>query len=87
VFEVRPGAADEFLDRVTDKLGKSVFRAGNCAPARSYYFDPHGVASLLRPTSTVASRWEAGRFPLDDYAFSSAATVGRGGRAATGTSP
>jgi hypothetical protein len=69
VFEVREQAYDEFLDRMTDLLGDSVFTAGSCATARSYYFNQHGEAVLLRPTSTLAARREASRFPLDDYVF------------------
>jgi hypothetical protein len=68
-FEVSPAANEKFLERVTAKLGDSVFNLGNCATSRSYYFDPHGEASILRPTSTVNAFREAGRFPLDDYAY------------------
>jgi cation diffusion facilitator CzcD-associated flavoprotein CzcO len=68
-FEVSQAANDAFLERVTAKLGDSVFNLGNCATSRSYYFDPHGEASILRPTSTVNAFREAGRFPLQDYAY------------------
>lgn len=68
-FEVSQAANEKFLERVTTKLGDSVFNLGDCATSRSYYFDPHGEASILRPTSTVNAFREAGRFPLDDYAY------------------
>jgi cation diffusion facilitator CzcD-associated flavoprotein CzcO len=68
-FEVSEQANDAFLDRVTDKLGDSVFYRGRCQTSRSYYFDPHGEASILRPTSTINALREAGSFPLDDYAY------------------
>jgi cation diffusion facilitator CzcD-associated flavoprotein CzcO len=68
-FEVTEQANDAFLDRVTNKLGDSVFYRGQCQTSRSYYFDPHGEASILRPTSTLNARREAGSFPLDDYAY------------------
>ena len=68
-FEVTEAANEQFLDRVTRKLGDSVFRLGSCADAHSYYFNQHGEAALLRPTSTVNAFREAGRFPLDDYAY------------------
>ncbi|MGW0182099.1 flavin-containing monooxygenase [Nocardia sp. NPDC003345] len=68
-FEVSEAANSEFLDRVTDKLGSSVFYGGDCATARSYYFNQHGEAALLRPTSTVSAHREAVRFPLDDYRY------------------
>jgi cation diffusion facilitator CzcD-associated flavoprotein CzcO len=69
VFEVTQQANDEFLDRMTRKLDDSVFYRGNCAGARSYYFNPHGEAALLRPTTILTSNREAATFPLSDYAF------------------
>lgn len=68
-FEVRDAANDEFLGRVTELLEDSVFNLGACATARSYYFNQHGEAALLRPTSTIAAHREAESFPLDDYAY------------------
>jgi hypothetical protein len=69
VFEVTEEANRAFLDRMTDKVGDSVFALGQCATANSYYFNQHGEATLLRPTSTLAAHREAVRFPLDDYAY------------------
>ena len=68
-FEVSEAANAQFLDRVTRKLGDSVFHLGACTTARSYYFNQHGEAAILRPTSTVNAFREATRFPLDDYAY------------------
>ncbi|WP_228771302.1 flavin-containing monooxygenase [Actinokineospora iranica] len=68
-FEVTEAANDAFLDRMTTKLGDSVFYLGDCASSRSYYFNQHGEAALLRPTSTVDTRREAGRFPLSAYEY------------------
>ncbi|MFR9750258.1 flavin-containing monooxygenase [Nocardia sp. 004] len=68
-FEVTERANAEFLDRVTAKLGSSVFYRGDCATANSYYFNPHGEAALLRPTSTINAHREAVSFPLDDYMY------------------
>ncbi|GAB3913785.1 NAD(P)/FAD-dependent oxidoreductase [Kibdelosporangium lantanae] len=69
VFEVTREANDEFLDRMTAKVGDSVFALGQCATANSYYFNQHGEATLLRPTSTVAAHREAVRFPVTDYTY------------------
>lgn len=68
-FEVTERANTEFLDRMTDKLDDSVFINGSCSTSRSYYFNQHGEATLLRPTSTVNAFREASRFPLEDYAY------------------
>ncbi|TWG92934.1 cation diffusion facilitator CzcD-associated flavoprotein CzcO [Nocardioides sp. J9] len=69
VVEVTEEANAAFLDRMTGLLGNSVFNAGSCSTARSYYFNQHGEAVLLRPTSTLSAHREAVRFPLEDYTF------------------
>ncbi|MDQ4054795.1 MAG: NAD(P)/FAD-dependent oxidoreductase [Actinomycetota bacterium] len=69
-FEVRDPANEEFLGWVTERLDDSVFSLGSCATARSYYFNQHGEAALLRPSSTINTHREAASFPVDDYAFS-----------------
>ncbi|WP_456696566.1 flavin-containing monooxygenase [Aeromicrobium sp. P5_D10] len=68
-FEVTERANTEFLDRMTESLGDSVFVNGSCATSRSYYFNQHGEATLLRPTSTINAFREAKSFPLDDYSY------------------
>ncbi|KRC65235.1 monooxygenase [Aeromicrobium sp. Root236] len=68
-FEVTERANRQFLDRMTERLEGSVFVNGSCATSRSYYFNQHGMATLLRPTSTINAFREAGSFPLDDYAY------------------
>ena len=68
-FEVTEKANEEFLERMTQKVGSSVFALGQCQTANSYYFNQHGEATLLRPTSTLAAHREAVRFPLDDYSY------------------
>ncbi|MGF6882537.1 cation diffusion facilitator CzcD-associated flavoprotein CzcO [Nocardia sp. GAS34] len=72
VFEVTERANTEFLDRVTERLGSSVFYGGQCSTARSYYFNQHGEAALLRPTSTLNAHREAVSFPLEDYTYGAA---------------
>lgn len=69
-FEVTERANDEFLNKMTDKLSDSVFYLGNCATSRSYYFNQHGEAALLRANSTITTHRQAERFPLSDYAYS-----------------
>ena len=68
-FEVTQQANDDFLARMTKNLEDSVFNLGSCQTARSYYFNQHGEAAILRPTSTFNAFREAGRFPLDAYAY------------------
>ena len=67
VFEVTEEANTRYLDRMTELLGDSLFTLGNCASARSYYFNPSGEATLLRPMSTRNAIKEASGLPLSDY--------------------
>ncbi len=66
-FEVTEEANTRFLDRMTTLLDGSVFYAGDCATSRSYYFNPSGEATLLRPTSARNAVREGSGFPLSDY--------------------
>jgi hypothetical protein len=66
-FEISEEANSAFLDSMTNKIGASVFAAGNCATSRSYYFNPPGEATLLRPTTTRTAISAADDFPLSDY--------------------
>ena len=68
-FEVTEEANARYLDRMTDLIGDSVFTVGNCATSRSYYFNPSGEATLLRPMSTRTAIKEASQYPLSDYRF------------------
>lgn len=66
-FEVTEEANSRYLDRMTELLGDTLFTRGNCASARSYYFNPSGEATLHRPMSTRAAVREASEYPLSDY--------------------
>lgn len=73
IFEITQRANDEFLGRMRTRVAQnSVFSLGQCATARSYYFNQHGEATLLRPTSTISAHRAASRFPVEHYSFSSA---------------
>ncbi|MEO3758769.1 NAD(P)/FAD-dependent oxidoreductase [Mycobacterium sp. B14F4] len=66
-FEVTEQANTRYLDRMTELIGDSVFTVGNCATSRSYYFNPSGEATLLRPMATRQAIKEASQYPLSDY--------------------
>ena len=69
-FEVTEEANARFLDTMTDRVADTVFAVGQCAGARSYYFNPHGEATLLRPMTARAAIRQASEFPLTDYHIS-----------------
>jgi riboflavin synthase alpha subunit len=68
-FEISEAANTRFLDDMTRRLGDSVFVNGSCSTSRSYYFNQHGEATLLRPTSTLNAFRSQARFPLADYEY------------------
>jgi cation diffusion facilitator CzcD-associated flavoprotein CzcO len=68
-FEPDRAATQRFVERMQARLGDSVFIPGQCTAANSYYFDPHGQPSLLRPTSTLSALRRHTSFPLEDYVF------------------
>ncbi|MAS56710.1 MAG: monooxygenase [Pimelobacter sp.] len=68
-FEVSSAANEAFLEAMTERVGHSIFTLGSCASANSYYFNQHGEATLLRPTSTLGAYRAASSFPLEDYQF------------------
>jgi len=69
-FEVTEEANARFLKDMTDRLGDSVFRLGNCATSRSYWFSPGGEPALFRPTTVRNAVRTQDRFPLSDYMVS-----------------
>jgi len=66
-FEVTEQANTAFLCRIAELLGETLFIILNCSPARSYYFNPAGEPTLLRPSSTETALKEASEFPMSDY--------------------
>ena len=66
-FEVTESANARFLDRMLTLLEDSVFRLGNCASSRSYWFNSSGESPLFRPTSIRQAVKEQESFPLTDY--------------------
>lgn len=69
-FEVTEVANEQFLQDMKKKVEKSLFVHGWCGGSNSYYFNQHGEATLLRPTSTIAGFWAQEHFPLKAYEFS-----------------
>lgn len=69
-FEATQKANDEFVAEMKKNLRHSVFLNGNCASANSYYFNPQGEPTILRPTSTPSGLRRASSYPLSSYEFS-----------------
>lgn len=68
-FEATQQANDAFTAEMKQHLQSSIFLNGNCASSNSYYFNPHGEATLLRPTSTLSGKRRAASYPLGSYEY------------------
>ena len=66
-FEISEDANQRYLDRMTDLARNGVWTIGDCGSSRSYYFNPSGEATLLRPMTVRQAIREASEFPLSDY--------------------
>ncbi len=67
--EITPEATDRFHAMVERRMPDSLWFNADCTRSNSYYYDHHGDAPYLRPTSSAAARKASKGFPLSDYAY------------------
>jgi hypothetical protein len=67
--EVRKEPHDEYFRDILRRQKSTVFFNNQCAGANSYYFDRHGDAPFLRPSSGLEMSWRSRHFPLRHYRF------------------
>jgi cation diffusion facilitator CzcD-associated flavoprotein CzcO len=67
--EITEEATDRYHAMIQQRMSRSLWFTTNCATANSYYFDHHGDAPYLRPTSARQARRASRTFPLDDYRY------------------
>lgn len=68
-FEVTLQAYDGYVDAMVARGQQTVFMRNSCASSFSYYFDPHGQPSLVRPMSAAEGHLRHRFFPLRHYRF------------------
>ncbi len=68
-FEVTEEAKDGFMSQMDARQESAIFTVGSCETANSYYFNPHGVASVLRLTPTYQAARRARSYPTTAYQF------------------
>jgi cation diffusion facilitator CzcD-associated flavoprotein CzcO len=68
-IEVRQQPHDAFFRDVLRRQKDSVLFSNDCSAANSYYFDRHGDAPFLRPSSGLELWWRSRHFDLDHYRF------------------
>jgi len=69
IADIAVAEGEDLGDIDTQLSCLTVFALGSCEGAHSYYFNQHGEAAILRPTSTRSARREVSHFPLDDYTY------------------
>ncbi|MFZ5697111.1 MAG: flavin-containing monooxygenase [Pseudomonadota bacterium] len=77
--EVRQDVHDRYFADIQHRQQNTVFLNHNCASSNSYYFDRHGDAPMLRPSTSVEMLWRAKHLPMDHYQFSKAPVLARTG--------
>ena len=70
--EIKRAPHDAFFRSVLKRQHNTVLFNNNCASSNSYYFDHHGDAPFMRPSSGIELWWRSRHFDLDHYRFSGA---------------
>lgn len=69
--EVRQDIHDRYFQNIQLRQRSTVFLNHNCTLSNSYYFDRHGDAPMLRPSTSIEMLWRAKHLPMKNYNFSS----------------
>lgn len=67
--EIRKSVHDAYFADILDRQKNTVFMNHNCGGSNSYYFDKHGDAPMLRPSTSVEMLWRAKHLPMSNYIF------------------
>jgi cation diffusion facilitator CzcD-associated flavoprotein CzcO len=67
--EVSEEATERYHAKVLQRMTDSLWFSNRCDGSNSYYFDHHGDAPYLRPSSGREARKAARSFPLSDYRY------------------
>jgi cation diffusion facilitator CzcD-associated flavoprotein CzcO len=67
--EVSEKATERYHAKVLERMTDSLWFSNRCDGSNSYYFDHHGDAPYLRPSSGREARKAARSFPLSDYRY------------------
>jgi cation diffusion facilitator CzcD-associated flavoprotein CzcO len=68
-IEIKREPHDAFFQEILRRQESSLLFNNNCAGSNSYYFDHHGDAPFMRPSSGLELWWHSRRFDLDHYRF------------------
>jgi len=68
-IEIKREPHDAFFRSILRRQRNTVLYNNNCTDSNSYYFDHHGDAPFMRPSSGLELWWRSRRFDLDHYRF------------------
>lgn len=69
--EIKAEPHIKYFNSILRRQRSTLFYNAVCGGANSYYFDRHGDAPMLRPTTSPEAWFMARFFPLDDYEYTS----------------
>jgi cation diffusion facilitator CzcD-associated flavoprotein CzcO len=75
--EIRQDVHDRYFQDIQRRQQGTVFLNHNCSTSNSYYFDRHGDAPMLRPSTSFEMLWRAKHLPMDHYRFERVAASGQ----------
>jgi cation diffusion facilitator CzcD-associated flavoprotein CzcO len=67
--EIRQEPHDDFFQDMLRRQENTIFFNNNCGTSNSYYFDRHGDAPFVRPSTALEAWWRSRHFDLDHYRF------------------
>jgi cation diffusion facilitator CzcD-associated flavoprotein CzcO len=67
--EIRPEPHERYFEDILRRQRNTIFFNNGCGTANSYYFDAHGDAPFLRPSTALEAWWRARHFDIDHYRF------------------
>ncbi|HWE33172.1 MAG TPA: NAD(P)/FAD-dependent oxidoreductase [Solirubrobacteraceae bacterium] len=67
--EIRRVPHQRHFEHTLRRQQNTIFFNNGCGTANSYYFDAHGDAPFLRPSTALEAWWRAHHFDLDNYRF------------------
>lgn len=82
LVEVRQDVHDRYFVDIQRRQQGTVFLNHNCGASNSYYFDRHGDAPMLRPSTSLEMLWRAKHLPMDHYRFERATAHNQAGHEA-----
>jgi cation diffusion facilitator CzcD-associated flavoprotein CzcO len=67
--EIKQAHHDAYFRNIQRRMKSTVLFNSDCSASNSYYFDRHGDAPILRPSTSIELHWRSRFFDLNHYQF------------------